>query len=481
MKKVISFLLICMFTFCFSLSALAAPENVSLKYILDAKNSTVDASGNNIVTVKPGDIVTVTYVIENTSSGDDAETATTQNQIKYDHNFFEMVDNSIILNDEVKDTFSTSCPIDSDKNQTHYVFFNSVSSLSIYSSEKYEIGSFQLKVVAKTGSSTIVNTQYKATDSAAELFVSEKQDLVVIIEGSERVSVTDISLDKTAMTLFVPDSETLLPTIVPSNATDREIIWTSDNPAVASVNDAGTVKANSVGIATITATTEDGGKTATCTVTVVKEDLPIDEEIPPETEQSTEIPDEPDEPVTSDTPSSNPFLDVKSGEYYYDAVLWAAENEITQGTGAKTFSPDMPVIRAQVVTFLWRAAGCPEPTGDASKFTDVEVGSYYEKAVAWAIEQGITKGTSETTFSPDKICTRGQIVTFLARFAGVEDDATGYTHSFTDVKATDFYNNAVAWAKDNGVTEGTSATTFSPNDDCTRGQIVTFLYRWMVR
>ena len=177
----------------------------------------------------------------------------------------------------------------------------------------------------------------------------------------------------------------------------------------------------------------------------------------------------------------NFFADVPASEYFYDAVLWAAENGITNGTDDTHFSPFAPVTRAQVVTFLWRTAGCPEPKGDASKFVDVPANEYYAKAVAWAIEQGITKGTSKTTFSPDVVCTRAHIVTFLARFAGVADEATGYKHCFTDVKATDYFNNAVAWAKDNKVTEGTSATTFSPNDDCTRAQVVTFLYRWMVK
>ena len=175
----------------------------------------------------------------------------------------------------------------------------------------------------------------------------------------------------------------------------------------------------------------------------------------------------------------NFFVDVKKSDYFYDAVLWAAKNEITKGTDEVHFSPDMGTTRAQVVTFLWRAAGCPEPDGNASKFTDVVKNSYYEKAVAWAIEQGITKGTSDTTFSPDMVCTRGQIVTFLARFAGVEDADTA--SAFTDVKSSDYFAAAVKWAKDNGVTEGTSATTFSPNDNCTRAQVVTFLYRWMVK
>ena len=112
----------------------------------------------------------------------------------------------------------------------------------------------------------------------------------------------------------------------------------------------------------------------------------------------------------------NFFVDVKAEDYFYDAVLWAAENGITKGVDDTHFGPGLGTTRGQVVTFLWRAAGSPEPTGDASKFVDVKAGEYYEKAIAWAIEQGITKGTSDTTFSPDVICTRGQIVTFLYRY-----------------------------------------------------------------
>ena len=175
----------------------------------------------------------------------------------------------------------------------------------------------------------------------------------------------------------------------------------------------------------------------------------------------------------------NFFTDVKADDYFYDAVLWAAENGITQGTDSVHFSPDMGTTRAQVVTFLWRAAGSPEPTGNAAKFTDVLSGSYYEKAVAWAIEQGITRGMTNTTFSPDAVCTRGQIVTFLARFAGVEDADT--ESAFSDVKTTDYFAAAVKWAKDNKVTEGITKDLFGPYQPCTRAQIVTFLYRWMVR
>lgn len=174
-----------------------------------------------------------------------------------------------------------------------------------------------------------------------------------------------------------------------------------------------------------------------------------------------------------------PFTDVAEDAYYTDAVRWAYLNKVTAGTSATTFSPNAPTTRAQVVTFLWRAAGCPEPTGDASRFVDVKAGSYYEKAVAWAIEQGITNGVAETEFGPDIVCTRCQIVTFLARFAGVADTDTESV--FSDVKTTDYFAAAVKWAKDNKVTDGTSATTFSPYADCTRAQVVTFLYRWMVK
>jgi len=168
-----------------------------------------------------------------------------------------------------------------------------------------------------------------------------------------------------------------------------------------------------------------------------------------------------------------PFTDVSPSKYYYEPVIWAVENGITTGTTATTFEPNKACTRWQVVTFLWRAAGCPEPTITTHSFTDVSAGN---KAVLWAVEQGITSGTTETTFSPDETCNRWQIVTFLWRFAGCpEPTATG--HSFTDVSAN---NKAVLWAVENGITNGKNATTFAPNDPCTRGQVVTFLYRYMV-
>ena len=170
----------------------------------------------------------------------------------------------------------------------------------------------------------------------------------------------------------------------------------------------------------------------------------------------------------------NFFYDVPNDAYFYEAVKWAVKNGITNGVGDNLFAPGQPCTRAQIVTFLWRAAGSPEPKGTAAGMTDVVPGSYYAKAVAWAVENGITTGTAEGTFSPDATCTRAQAVTFLARAQNAT--ATGKT-AFSDVPADSYFADAVAWAQANGVTTGTSETTFSPDNDCTRAQIVTFLYR----
>lgn len=170
------------------------------------------------------------------------------------------------------------------------------------------------------------------------------------------------------------------------------------------------------------------------------------------------------------------FTDVSVDAYYYDAVAWAVEKGITVGTSATTFSPDAPCTRAQIVTFLWRAAGSPS-MGGSNPFTDVAPGSYYYDAVQWAVTQGITVGTSTATFSPDATCTRGQTVAFLYRYE--KSPAISGGNAFTDVPSDAYYTKAVQWAVNNGVTAGTSATTFSPSDTCTRAQIVTFLYRDM--
>lgn len=169
----------------------------------------------------------------------------------------------------------------------------------------------------------------------------------------------------------------------------------------------------------------------------------------------------------------NFFYDVPNDAFFYEAVKWAVKSGVTNGLSDTMFGPYESCTRAQIVTFLWRAAGSPEPK-TASSFADVPASAYYAKAVAWAIENGITNGMTETTFAPDATCTRGQSVTFLYRALGKKVESST---SFTDVKSDAFYADAVNWAVASDVTNGTSATTFSPNADCTRAEIVTFLYR----
>lgn len=170
----------------------------------------------------------------------------------------------------------------------------------------------------------------------------------------------------------------------------------------------------------------------------------------------------------------SPFRDVPTDAYYYEAVKWAQKKGITGGIGNDLFGPYQPCTRAQIVTFLWRAAGSPEPKGTAAGMTDVAAGSYYEKAVAWAIENGITTGTADGLFAPDATCTRAQGMTFLFRASKASADGMP---AFSDVATNAYYAEAVKWATDNGITTGTTSSTFSPGSGCTRAQIVTFLWR----
>ncbi|MCD8145509.1 MAG: S-layer homology domain-containing protein [Oscillospiraceae bacterium] len=183
--------------------------------------------------------------------------------------------------------------------------------------------------------------------------------------------------------------------------------------------------------------------------------------------------------VDLDALDSNHFTDVNTGHYFYNAVLWAVDSGITSGTTETTFSPFLTAERCQVVTFLWRAAGCPEPTSTENPFTDVNEGDYFYTAVLWAVEQGITTGTSDTTFSPYNKCERCQVVTFLYRYFG-KPEVTTTSNPFTDVDTDDYFYNAVLWAVEEGVTSGTTATTFGPFVTCERCMVVTFLYRALV-
>ena len=188
----------------------------------------------------------------------------------------------------------------------------------------------------------------------------------------------------------------------------------------------------------------------------------------------------PTEPTVPDPPFDPdavelPYKDVAKGDWYRDAVAWAHVNEITNGVSADLFGPNGDCTRAQIVTFLWRAKGCPEPQGKNNPFRDVKADQYYTKAVLWAVEQEITNGTSADTFSPDATCTRAQAVTFLWRMEGTPEMTA--ENPFKDVAANEYYTQAVLWAVSREITNGMTPTTFEPNRTCSRAQIVTFLYR----
>ena len=172
-----------------------------------------------------------------------------------------------------------------------------------------------------------------------------------------------------------------------------------------------------------------------------------------------------------------PFGDVPETAYYAESVAWALNNGVAAGTSADSFSPDEACSRAQLMTFLWRAEGCPEPVSQDCPFTDVPADAYYTKAVLWAVEQGITSGTTDTTFSPKQVCTRAQVVSFLWRAEGSPAPASGGL-PFADLVSGAYYYKAVKWAAQQGIVSGVSETSFAPNQACTRGQAVTLLYRY---
>lgn len=355
------------------------------------------------------------------------------------------------------------------------------------------------------------------------------------------ISVESITLNKPQLSLVKGATETLTATVLPTTATDKTVIWESSDTAVATVKD-GIVTAVAAGNATITA--KAGEKTATCAVTVTNPSNSGSSSggggsstpryavtVPDKTENGslsvssknakkgsdvtiTATPDkgyEVDDIVAKDAkgnkltlkdngdgtytftmPASKVtvtaafaekkaepiapeklFADVSAEEYYYEAVKWASENGVTGGIGENLFGANLPCTRAQIVTFLWRAAGSPEPKG-MSGFVDVSADAYYAKAVAWAVEQGIVSGTSATTFSPDAVCTRAQSVAFLYRAFG---EKVNKAAGFSDVSADAYYADAVAWAVENGVASGIGGGLFAPDQNCARGQIVAFLYR----
>lgn len=270
----------------------------------------------------------------------------------------------------------------------------------------------------------------------------------ITVGDAPLVELTGLTLTPKKVDLEVGKTYQLSAVKEPANA-EGSLTWTSSKPAVAAVDKSGKVTAKGEGTATITVTC--GTKSAACTVTVSK-------------------------PLVPEVPGTS-FTDVPAGAYYEEAVGWAVEKGITKGTSDSTFTPDGVCTRAQAVTFLWRAAGSPAAKASSLPFADVKAGSYYDDAVRWAVENGVTVGTSATTFSPNATCSRAQIVTFLWR--AQKSPAAGSANPFDDVAGSAYYADAVQWAVQKDITKGTGATAFSPDANCIRAQIVTFLYRSM--
>lgn len=380
---------------------------------------------------------------------------------------------------------------------------------------------------------------YTETDQNKSYYSAVVQDKdtkgIYYLELGNDIPVTSITLSANELSLTVGTTSSLIATVGPADATDKTVTWMTSDKSVVTVDENGVVTAVGNGKATITATA--GGKSATCivmvstqssggttgptrytvsveatengtiktsstrasrgstiTITVQPDEGYILNEltVTDKNGDTVKLTDKSDGKYTFKMPASKVivevtfteigaepeapvFTDVPTSAYYYDAVQWAVENGVTEGTSATTFGPNISCTRAQMVTFLWRSAGSPEPTTANNPFTDVQAGSYYYDAVLWAVEQGITSGTNATTFAPDAAVTRGQTVTFLWRQAGAP--VVNYAMSFTDVDANAYYAEAVRWAVSEGITSGTSTATFSPDMDCTRAQIVTFMYR----
>ena len=297
----------------------------------------------------------------------------------------------------------------------------------------------------KTRLELVAVNKTKPTDIRS---LSPSVGFYITVGDAPLVELTGLTLTPKKVDLEVGKTCQLSAVKEPANA-EGSLTWTSSKPAVAAVDKSGKVTAKGEGTATITVTC--GTKSAACTVTVSK-------------------------PLVPEVPGTS-FTDVPAGAYYEEAVGWAVEKGITKGTSDSTFTPDGVCTRAQAVTFLWRAAGSPAAKAGSLPFADVKAGSYYDDAVRWAVENGVTVGTSATTFSPNATCSRAQIVTFLWR--AQKSPAAGSANPFDDVASSAYYADAVQWAVQKNITKGTGATAFSPDANCIRAQIVTFLYRSM--
>ena len=277
---------------------------------------------------------------------------------------------------------------------------------------------------------TVKNEESKSeenTDKADD--PTETQEIL-----PQHVTLLDFTVEEKNVVIPAKGTTPLTIRYTPEDATDRPV-WTSSNPSVVTVDSDGQLTATGIGYATVT---------GIWGLHVAKVQVQVG------------------------------FSDVEKDQYYYEPVYWALENGITGGMNATDFKPDSTCTRGQIMTFLWRINGSPEPNPGNNPFTDVTPDRFFYKPILWAYQSGMTAGTTATTFSPEAYCSRGQVVQFIW---GCQKNKETRTVGFTDVKNSAYYYHAVKWAYHNGITAGTTKTTFGPNEACTRGQIVTFLYK----
>lgn len=489
--------------------AFAATGDIILTYDLTS-------GGKNDIVVKTGDVITVAYSL---SASQNTNVSVTQNEIYYDHNFFQFVEGSNKGSAGFTDYTTT---LQTRLSGKRYVYFNTIVSHT-HDTTPSEIGTFQLKVIATEGETTVSSVNYMAFDVNSAKYGSAAKDLHVSIGSQQTQKFTlkfnneDGSVYKTlevesGKNITIPagptksgytfnywsiggDNTQYKPgnSYTPTSDVTFTPKWTQNDNGNGgnsgsgssttsyiikasagtggSISPSGNVSVTSGSSKTFSVKADSGyaiedvlvdGKSVGAVSSYTFKNVKKAHTISVTFEKKAASPE-------------NPFVDVPDDAYYRDAVIWAAGNGITTGTSAATFDPNGVCTRAQAVTFLWRVAGKPAPETTTMPFVDVAPNAYYHDAVLWAVENGITKGTTDTTFSPNQYCTRAHIVTFLWR--AQKQPASATQNPFVDVATNAYYTTAVLWAVENGITNGTTATTFSPDASCTRAQIVTFLYR----
>ena len=418
MRRIVSFclvLVLCLSVIC--PTALAATPRFSFELSVD---------GGDTKYVRAGDIVTVVLALRRTDTDSPYTMFAMQDEIRYDSDFFQMVEGSAMLYSGV---VSTDVQLQGQQRELYLNYLSAGGGASW--SGKTIVGMFQLRVIGTNGVSKLTN-----------------QDYLVSLKGGNG-SYSCVGKDVTV--ILSKDCTVRFEENGGSAVADQTVLLGEKVKEPAEPTRSGCAFGGWYSDPELTKPWSFSGNTVECNMTLYAKWIPQGQE-------------------------SSSFTDVRPGTYYYDAVRWAVESGITTGTSATTFSPDMVCTRAQAVTFLWRQAGCPKPEGEGMAFRDVSKNSYYYDAVCWAVEQGITTGTSATTFSPNMNCSRAHIMTFLWRAQGCPASAEK-TVVFKDVPQDAYYASAVLWAAENGITTGTSASAFSPDNSCTRAQIVTFLWR----